>query len=292
VRTIGGGQILNPIPLKHRRFRKEVVVGLHEIVDKSPVDITTFHVDQSGFRGVSFSDLRLMTNLTEKQLENTLQELLSKKILIQVDKENRIYIHHKSFNQLKQQVTDDLTAYHTFNPLKAGMPKEELKSKFPPYLEAKLFNLVLNQLIKETEIVQTEETVRLTAHRVSLGGDQEGAKIKILETYKKSGLEPPFFRDIGKQLDMDPAQAKDVLTLLIDEGVIIKTKDDLYFHVDAVNALKERLINFLKANPEMTTPQFKEIAGVSRKYLIPLIEHFDSTNVTLRIGDIRKLRSG
>jgi selenocysteine-specific elongation factor len=52
------------------------------------------------------------------------------------------------------------------------------------------------------------------------------------------------------------------------------------------------MIDYLKSNEEMTTPQFKEMASVSRKYLIPLIEYFDSTNVTLRVGDSRKLRKG
>ncbi len=80
--------------------------------------------------------------------------------------------------------------------------------------------------------------------------------------------------------------------LLVDEGFLLKVKEDLYFHAEAVNELKKRLIDYLKSHGEMTTPQFKEIALVSRKYLIPLIEYFDSTNVTLRVGDSRKLRKG
>ncbi|MBW2152551.1 MAG: selenocysteine-specific translation elongation factor [Deltaproteobacteria bacterium] len=292
VRTIGGGRILNPIPSKHKRFRQEVIVGLKEILNKSPEELVAFHVSESGLHGVSFSDLRLMTNLPEKQLESTLQQLLSQQKLLVVDRDKRIYIHQRSFEQLKQKAITNLKAYHEANPLKAGMPKEELKSKFPPYLSARLFNMVLNQLIKEKRIVQTEQTVRLSEHRVSLAGDQAGARKKILETYRKSGLEPPFFRDISKQLNMDTAQAKDVLNLLIEEGLIIKTKGDLYFSSEAVNALKDRLITFLEANSEITTLQFKEMAGVSRKYLIPLIEYFDAVNLTLRVGDVRRLRSG
>ena len=292
VRTLGGGRVLNPIPVKHKRFRKEVVEGLEGILDKTPEEITAFHVNQSEFQGASFSDLRLMTNLPEKQLESILQDLLSKKTLIQVDRENRIYIHHNSFSQLKEQAKEFLVTYHTANPLKAGMPKEELKSKFPHYLSVKLFNLALNQLIKEKTMVQTDEAVRLTEHTVSLVGDQAGLKQKMLDTYRKSGLEPPYFRDISKQLNLNAIHAKDMMTLLMDEGHIIKTKDDLFFDVKAVTSLKEKLIDFLKANEEITTPQFKEMTGVSRKYLIPLIEYFDTINLTLRIGDIRKLRSG
>ena len=80
--------------------------------------------------------------------------------------------------------------------------------------------------------------------------------------------------------------------LLVEEGQIIKTKDDLYFHVKAVDALKRKLVEFLKINGEIDTPRFKEMTGVSRKYVIPLIEYFDANNVTLRVGDSRKLRKG
>ena len=80
--------------------------------------------------------------------------------------------------------------------------------------------------------------------------------------------------------------------LHVDEGLIVKAKEDLYFYTEAVENLKKRLVDFLVSNKEMTTPQFKDMTGVSRKYLIPLIEYFDAQNVTIRVGDIRKLRSG
>jgi selenocysteine-specific elongation factor len=64
----------------------------------------------------------------------------------------------------------------------------------------------------------------------------------------------------------------------------------LYFDRRAIDALKAKLVDFLKDNGEISTPRFKDMTGVSRKYLIPLAEHFDSQNVTIRIGDIRKLR--
>ena len=80
--------------------------------------------------------------------------------------------------------------------------------------------------------------------------------------------------------------------LLVEEGRIIKTKDDLNFDAGTVDKLKTKLVEFLKSNGEITTPQFKEMTGVSRKFVIPLIEYFDSKNVTLRVGDSRKLRKG
>ena len=292
ISTIGGGKVLNPIPLKHKRFKPDIVEGLKELGNQVPEDIISFHVEASGYQGVSFAHLKMMTNLPDKQLETVLQGLLSKKILIQIDKENRIYIHNICFDRLKSDTQRQLADYHEANALKPGMPKEELKSKFPPLLTSKLFSLTLNQMIKEKEIAQEENIIRLASHAVSLGGKQADVKDKILKTYLSAGLEPPYFKELAKTLDADPKRSREVLMHLVNEGIMIKVKEDLFFHSETINTLKKKLVEFLGARGEITTPQFKEMTGVSRKYVIPLAEYFDSTNVTLRVGDVRKLRKG
>ena len=292
ISTIGGGKVLNPIPLKHKRLKPDTVKGLKELNRQEPEAISSFHVEAAGYHGVSFAHLKMMTNLPDKQLENVLQGLLSKKILTQIDKESRVYIHHNCFEKIKKDTRRQLAHYHKTNALKPGMPKEELKSKFPPLLTSKLFNLTLNQMIKEDEIAQEENIIRLASHEVALGGKQADVKDKILKTYLNAGLEPPYFKELAKSLDTDAKRSREVLMHLVTEGIIIKVKEDLFFHSEAVNALKNKLVKFLETQAEITTPQFKEMTGVSRKYVIPLAEYFDSTNVTLRVGDVRKLRKG
>jgi selenocysteine-specific elongation factor len=290
VRTIGGGQVLNPIPPKHKRFKADVVQGLQSIAERSKEELIAYYIDQTGHSGVAFSDLVLMTNITEKSLEQQLQALLSRKTVLLVDRDSRIYMHTNSFQQLRQDLTGHLEKYHKTNPLKAGMPKEELKTKLPPNLSPKLFNLLMNQMLKDGEINVVEDTVHLASHTVALGADQEDIRDKILKTYRESGLQPPYFKELGKQLTADPARARDVLNLLVKEGRLVKVKEDLFFDADAVTRLKQRLVEFLTVNGEISTPQFKEMTAASRKYVIPLIEFFDAQNFTIRIGDIRKLR--
>jgi selenocysteine-specific elongation factor len=113
----------------------------------------------------------------------------------------------------------------------------------------------------------------------------------MLKIYRDSGLQPPFFREVVDLLKSEPGQAKDVLNLLIEEGLIVRTKDDLFFHAEAIADLKQRMVEFFETQPDMTPAHFKELTGgASRKFLIPLLEYFDSRHVTLRVGDVRKLR--
>jgi len=292
IRTIAGGQVINPIPQKHKRFRNEIVEALAGLSSQQPAEIVAYHVNEAGYQGISFSDLKIMTNVPDKQLENVMQGLLSQKTVIQADKENRIYIHSNFFDKLKEATSQNLQHYHNAHPLKPGMPKEELKTKLPPMLDSKLFNLTLNQMIRDGNIVQEENMVRLNTHSVSLGADQADIRDKILEVYRGAGLQPPYFKELSKTLKADADRSREVLMHLVNEGRIIKIKDDLFFHVDAIDDLKRRLVSFLESRGEITTPQFKEMTGVSRKYVIPLAEYFDAKNVTLRVGDIRKLRKG
>jgi selenocysteine-specific elongation factor len=73
--------------------------------------------------------------------------------------------------------------------------------------------------------------------------------------------------------------------------VLVKVKSGMYFHRDSIERLKKSLIQYLKQHREIATPEFKEMTGVSRKYAIPLIEFFDQTRLTLRLGDKRVLRT-
>ncbi|MBA4368544.1 MAG: hypothetical protein C0403_13010 [Desulfobacterium sp.] len=292
VRTIGGGHILNPIPEKHKRFREEIVTGLTGLADSDPGDVIGFHVKQSGYAGALFSDLKLMTNLPEKQLQNAISILLASRVLVQIDKENRVFIHRDNIDSLVAETIQQLKNYHEKNPLKAGMSKEELKSKLPSSMDGKLFTLLLNHMKKSDNIILEEDLVRLFSFTVSMKIDQEDMSRRILAVYQKDGLTPPYFKDLSETLNIHSSVAKDVLMLLVEQGKITKVKEDLFFSKQAIEDLKKRLVDFFKTKDELTTPEFKEIAGVSRKYLIPLIEYFDSKNVTIRVGDTRRLRNG
>ena len=102
----------------------------------------------------------------------------------------------------------------------------------------------------------------------------------------------PISRNSVKRSSLDETKSKEVLHVLVDEGLIVRIKDDLYFHQEAILMIKKKLVEFLNVHGEITTPQFKDMTGASRKFVIPIIEYFDARNVTIRVGDIRKLRNG
>ena len=80
-----------------------------------------------------------------------------------------------------------------------------------------------------------------------------------------------------------------MIDLLVRGGSLVRMKD-LVFHAPAVDALREKLVAHLKAHAQITPQEWKELVGASRKFTIPLAEHFDAEKLTMRVGEVRKLR--
>ena len=290
VRTIGGGRILNPVPPKHKRFRPEVIDHFRRLKANAGTELVEVHVESSGWKGCNLSQLRIMTNLRPKILDQILSGLLSKKKILLLDRESRRYVHSSTVARLENMILDNLSAYHRRHPLRAGMPKEELKSKLPDNIGQRLFTLVLNKMVKSGAVVQEDELIRAGSHKVTLAADQKKLRAAMVGLYLESGLTPPYFKEVCAKLQIEPQQGRQVLELLLSEGILVKVKNDLYFHHRPLEDLKRNLVKYLTEHREINTGRFKDMTGASRKFVIPLLEYFDSCQLTIRVGDSRRLR--
>jgi selenocysteine-specific elongation factor len=288
VRAVGGGEILNALPVKKKRFSASVLSDLEVLKRGDLKDITEQFVRMGRFPGVEQKELPFLTNGSRKKLDDILKALLAQKRITQYEKERGVFIHADFLGKAREELITTLTNYHRDFPLKVGLITEELRSRTIGSRNPRLFNYMINQLIQEGVIVQEKEVVRLKEHKVTLARDQEKTRRKIEEIYLKAGLQPPYFKEIKEGFPGDTGG--DVLEVMVKEGLLIKVKEDLYFHRDAIGSLKERLMAFLREKEEIDTPQFKEMTNASRKYAIPLIEYFDRSQITVRVGDRRVLR--
>ena len=293
VQTIGGGAVLNPIPRKHKGpAKREAASALEKLFKSSDPEIILWHLHDAGWAGLDEAELRIRANVPLKFLDKSLQQFMSAGKVVIYDKDNRRLIDPGALEEMKSGVTGILADYHGRFPLKAGMAKEEIPALLPKPVDARLYNFVLRHLAEEGKIALEMEWVRLSTHKVALSKDEETIREKIEKTFRDAGLQPPFFREVESTLPGTPKQHQEVLQWMLAKGVLVKTKEDIYFHTAAMAELQARLVAWLKEHGEITTPQFKEMTGASRKYTIPLIEYFDGQKVTIRIGEVRKLRGG
>lgn len=291
VQTIGGGTILHPLPSKHKgQEKREAAKALRILLESDEANLVLWHIRDASWAGLSEEELRLRANVPPKTLDKALHQFISQKKVILYDKDNRRLLHPETLENLKQTIMDTLAEYHQRFPLKTGMAKEELSAQLPRPVDTKLYNYVLRQLADQELVAQEMEWVRLTSHKVDLTKEEDGIKQRIEKTYREAGLQPPFFKEVITKLPGTARQHQDVIEWMLTQGVLIKVKEDIFFHAQTLQELQQRLIAFLREHGEISTPQFKDMTQASRKYTIPLLEYFDTQRITIRIGDIRRLR--
>jgi selenocysteine-specific elongation factor len=291
VHTIGGGTVLHSLPHKHKgQGKAEAAKALEVLLHGDDPAIVLWHVKDAEWAGISEQELSIRANVPSKSYQKILQNFISQRQIILYDKENRRLLHPDALESLKQAIVGALTDYHQRFPLKSGMPKEELSAQLPKTVDVRLYNYALQQLNKEETVVQEKEWVRLVSHKIDLTQDEEEIRRKIENSYRESGLQPPSFKDVASKLPGSARRHQEVLEWMLSQGTLVKVKEDLYFHSSVIDELKKRFISYLRENKEISTPQFKDLTQVSRKYMIPLLEYFDSQKLTIRVGDTRRLR--
>jgi selenocysteine-specific elongation factor len=290
--TWGGGLVLHVNPTRHKRRNPEVLARFKVLEQGSPEDVLRLYLSEAGAAGRSRAELTALLPWDPAELANRLNAMTRQGQVLYYDQENQRYLLTVTAQELERQSLQILADYHRKFPLKPGLSKEELRRQLPPAMEVRLFNYLLGGMAQKKQIVSEKDLVRLSTHKVTLAQDQEDVSRRLEELYRRGHFSPPTFKEATEASKIAPDKVKQLLQVLVNQGRLIKVKEDLYFHQAAIEALKAALIDFLKQNREITVNQFKDLTQTSRKFSIPLLEYFDSTRTTVRVGETRRLREG
>jgi selenocysteine-specific elongation factor len=145
-----------------------------------------------------------------------------------------------------------------------------------------VFAHLLAGLEAEGQVKSERDKVRLGAHAVRLTDEQQKTVNRIEAEFRSAGAAPPTPED----------EESDLFLLLVADRRLIRVKESLYFHADALKQIQEKLIALLREKREIAPADIKDLLGISRKYAIPLLEYFDAHRVTQRVGEKRILRGG
>jgi len=291
VRTIAGGEILHPRPTRHKRFQESVIADLNILHEGDPIKKLNVLIASAGRKGTSAGELAALIDLPAKKLKNALNTILSNKEALIYDKVNDRILNSEVIRDLNGRVLKILVEYHETYPLRPGLNKEELKTRIPPLADNKLLAFILENLTEIKAVGVEQDLIHLSGHRPSLAKEHEEIESRLLHTYKQAGLTPPYFKDVSAGLTGNVNQQREVLELMLNKNILVRVKDDLYFHHQALEGVKKQILDHFHETKELTTPRFKEMTGLTRKYLIPLLEYFDTQGLTMRLGDIRVLRN-
>ena len=288
--TIGGGEILDAFAVRHKRLSPQVKEEMETLEKGTEEEKLDLRLLQAGPAGLSMAELAMRSNLLPSRLKRLVEQSVSRGDIQRYDGDRLRFLHARVLADLKRFCLDYLQQFHRQNPLQPGAVKEELKTKLPPQVDSRLFQHLLATLTNEKKIVVDKEIVRLPSHTISLREEEKDLRKKILLLFSQAKLQPPLVKEVSADLKVPENQLKPVFQLLIKEGLLVKVKEDLYFQRQALEELEGKVTSFLQQHKEMNPTQFKDLSQVSRKFAIPLLEHFDGKKLTIRVGDKRVLR--
>jgi selenocysteine-specific elongation factor len=284
--TIAGGMIVDPFATKHRGREKDTVLQLLRLLmrDERPAKFEGF-VRTAGIRGLRLAELAAATGWTNEVLQ--IQKTNS---VVEV---GGLYIARDSLDRLRAALVAELERYHKREPLARGMLRETLREKVFTHSAPELFNGVLSLLEAESKVVSEKDIVRSSAHSVGLSDQDVALRDRIEQIYLAAGVEAPSLDEAMTKANVPAAQraqARKLLQLLLDDRKLVRIQGEMFMHSKVIEDLKAKLHTYASQHePDrlIDVPTFKDLAGVSRKYAIPLLEYFDRDQTTRRAGDKR-----
>ncbi|OGQ94169.1 MAG: selenocysteine-specific translation elongation factor [Deltaproteobacteria bacterium RIFOXYD12_FULL_57_12] len=291
VTTIGGGGVLNAAPRRRRRFRPETARIFELYRTGASEELALFHLQESSYLGLTFDRLTVKMGIFGNRLKKILINPLSTKKILVIESDRQRMLAASVYEKLIEKTREILTGYHRDNPLKAGLSKEELRSRLYQGLDPRLFQYLLNDLDKKNLVELDQALIRLAGHKVALKDEEDTLRRGLDTLFREAGLAPPTVKEVyARFAATPPAQVNQILAVLSQENILVRITEGLYFHQEVLTELVKRVKEFMAAEGEIDAPRIKTLTGVSRKFCIPLLEYFDRIKLTIRVGDKRILR--
>jgi selenocysteine-specific elongation factor len=289
VQTIGGGTILDTLPAKHKRYRPHVIEQLQILRDGTSLDALTVHLENAAYAGLKWSELLMRSTLDETVLHAMVDTLIEQNTARPIEDEPPWLLHSTPYARAREQIVHLVQTFHRDNPLKPAMFTEELRSKFPR-LADKVFAAMVQDLAKAGALEVSRDKVKMASHSVTLSPDRQAAIEALEQAFLEAHYQPPSADEALEAQKRTSADDRELLQVLVDQQKLVRLKGDLFYHRTVLEAIEAELRRYLEQQGEITAGAFRDLLHISRKYAIPLLEHFDNQRLTVRMGDKRVLR--
>ncbi len=283
--TLGGGAIVDHQPKgRHKRFDERVLKSLQSLTQGTTADVL-FEAAMA-LNIASAKDVVVRSRLEANDSEPALQELLSTQSLLPLEEgipaatSDLLVIARPHWNALHEKVIQTVESYHKSYPLRRGMPREELKSRLK--LSPRAFNAVVAAHLSQNFLKDSNNFLAKPEHEVTFDGNQQVNA--LMRKFEQNPYSPPGVKELQAEVGAE------ILNALIDSGELIAVSSEVIFRKQDYDRMLETIKQELLQREKITLGEVRDLFNTSRKYAQALLEHLDSTGITVRDGDFRRLR--
>ncbi len=278
--TLGGGEVVETLARRHKRFDAPVVDRLSVLVEGRPEDVLLKALES--IEPSSWKKVVEQSGVSGKDAEEALKGLLERgELRVLGDGKvtgGTVLYSGRGWGRVIERSKEAVESYHRQYPLRAGLPKEELRSRLG--LGGQIFGRVVEKLGEEGVLVEEGSVVRLPGHSRVLSAKQQAEVDRYLSALEEQPYSPPT--DIGI--------SGELVAGLVDEGKVVKVNQDVVFSSGAYEEMRNRIVEEARAEGKINVGRVRDMFDTSRKYALALMEYLDQQKITRRVGDDRVLR--
>jgi selenocysteine-specific elongation factor len=285
--TLGGGSIIDHQPKgRHKRFDEAVLKSLESLTQGTPEEVLLEAA--LALNIASIKDIVTKSRLEASDAQSALNKLLQNNQLVLLEDgeakttSELLITALPHWNTLSDKIMETVEAYHKQFPLRRGIPREELKSKLK--LAARIFNSVINKLITNHVLNGYSAWLAKTDHEINFNETDQLKVKELMRKFEKNPYATPSVKECQSEV------GEEILNALIESGELITVSQDVIFRKKDYEEMVERIRAELKQKGLITLGEVRDMLNTTRKYIQALMEHLDSTGITMREGDARKLR--
>jgi len=279
-RTIGGGSVIEPVAAKRRRHG---ALDALEVRESGSLEARLLQMVEAEATPVSTSRLAQVVGESQTVVHAALARLLEEHEIAMPLEERWLALArwHAALEVIEREVR----GYAGKFPARYGIMKGELKSGLKIAMEPALFDIAFHELEEDGRIETRSQRVRPADTPWEPPAATMAALQKLEAELEATGMSVP--EALQWQAKLGPAAA-DVTALGLFLERLVRVNQELIYTAHQMKVLRAKLADHFAKKPALTMAEFKEMAGVSRKFAVPLLEHSDRVGWTVRSGDERK----
>jgi selenocysteine-specific elongation factor len=288
-RTLGGGEIVNPFADRHRRADGDVPARLGVLRDGDPPAAALAFLALAPEFASDRKTVAQALNLREEEAAAALAEVPGA-VPIPEARMPEAYTTRAKWERLEAAICRGVEAVHRAQPLLPGPEMESLRTQLPWEIGPKVFRWAIDRLVGAGRLVREESVVRAPGHRVALGAEVRSLGVRVERLLAEGRFTPPDLRQLEEATGEPRKRLAEVLAVLEGAGKVARIAPDLYYGREAAEAAAGIVRRYCATHGEITAATFRDLIGASRKFAIAFLDWCDRTGLTVRVGDLRKLR--
>jgi selenocysteine-specific elongation factor len=289
--TVGGGVVLRPEPERVRRKREATITPLKrwEQALGDPQRMAEECLLTSGPIPTDARQVAGVAGLSVEQASSALEALRKAGTAVAVPGTSGAFVHRSAVDEAAERIVRGLKDFHVAHPHVRGMNMAALRSGTG--LRPDVVDLAMKQLAAASRVKIEGATARLATHEPRLEDEESGLAARIEALYRRKTFSTPRPAEAAEILHADEKAAQRVMEHLVDQRVLARLGPGLYMHREAVEEGERILREYIREHGELDSYYFKTLIGSTRRYALGLLDYYDAKGITIRHGNVRRLKS-